>query len=304
MLHSDERWGGLLGRVPVFPGKLRLVDAAAFLFRISSGNEGTVRLWRRVPFSVDLSDRIQRQMWAGAYEPHVTRALRAVLRPGDSFVDIGAHIGYHSHLAAGLVGPGGAVFAFEPDPEMFKRLKRNLEPFPAAHALHAAVFERDMNRSFERSPIADESGWGTLTSVGDTPRGHRVTVPCHSLDSWSTAANLTALRAVKLDAEGSESSVVVGAQALLRRFRPVIVLELNGVLLRQAGSSAIALQELLRRERYVMYQLKADQLREIVAPQEFDLADAVAVPEEETRKILESLKQFGFSAMKGQVASG
>src|SRR5262249_6754035 len=52
---------------------------------------------------------------AGApYERHLTAALRAALRPGDTFLDLGANMGYYTMLAASRVGPGGRVIAFEP----------------------------------------------------------------------------------------------------------------------------------------------------------------------------------------------
>lgn len=290
---SGKRWGGLLASLPPFPGKGRIIDTAASLMRFSSNTEKTASLWPGAPFFIDLSDRIHRVMWAGCYEPHVMRALRAVLRPGDVFADIGAHIGYHSYFAAGLVGPLGAVYAFEPDPDVFERLRRNLESFPAAHALNVALFEQDTEAAFERSAVPGESGWGTLTTVRDTQRGQRITVPCRSLDSWSSSQNLSRLRLIKLDAEGSEPRVILGARRVLQQFRPVLVLELNGILLRQAGSSAIALQELLRLQRYTIYRIERAALFEIAIPMEFDLADTVAVPEEGLQETLAGFQQLG-----------
>jgi len=295
---SGKRWAGLLASLPPFPGKGRIIDTAALLMRFSGNKEKTASLWPGAPFSIDLSDRIHRTMWAGCYEPHVMRALRAILRPGDVFIDIGAHIGYHSYLAAGLVGAFGAVYAFEPDPGVFERLRRNLESFPAAHALNVALFEQDTEVAFERSPVPNESGWGTLTTVRDTQRGQRITVPCLSLDSWSSSQDLSRLRLIKLDAEGSEPRVVLGARRVLQQFRPVLVLELNGILLRQAGSSAISLQQLLRTERYTMYRIERSALWEIPVPVEFDLADTVAIPEEGLQEALAGFQRLGVRIME------
>ena len=49
-----------------------------------------------------------------------------MLQRGDVFVDVGANIGYFSVLAACLVGEGGQVFAFEPDPDNFRLLRDNV----------------------------------------------------------------------------------------------------------------------------------------------------------------------------------
>jgi FkbM family methyltransferase len=301
---SDRRWGGILAFFPPFPGKARIIETAALLTRLSGANEDTVCLWRGAPFSVDLRDRIQREMWAGCYEPHVMRALRVILRPGDTFVDVGAHIGYLSYLAAGLVEPQGAVFSFEPDPAAFARLKRNLEVFPWAHPLNLAASDEEGQVGFERSPVSSESGWGTLSQVRDMRRGQHVTVTARSLDSWSSSADLSGLRLIKLDAEGSEPRVLLGARKLLQRFRPVVLMELNGILLRQTGSSAIALQKLLRNEQYAMFRLGLGKLCQIPVPREFDLMDSMALPEESLQETLGRFRQCGFRAVTAHGSNG
>ena len=59
----------------------------------------------------------------GTGEPEVQDALRRHLRPGMTFYDLGANIGFFSLLAARLVGEQGRVFAFEADPEIAARLR-------------------------------------------------------------------------------------------------------------------------------------------------------------------------------------
>ena len=72
-------------------------------------------------FDFDLGPGV-RKMHAGAYEIEIVALLRELLRPGDTFVDVGANIGYLSCVAAGLVGPSGRVISFEPAPGCFSRL--------------------------------------------------------------------------------------------------------------------------------------------------------------------------------------
>ncbi|MEM6996443.1 MAG: FkbM family methyltransferase, partial [Myxococcota bacterium] len=67
-------------------------------------------------------------LWrTGTWEALQTKALLERLEPGDTFVDVGANLGYYTVLAAKKVGPSGRVFAFEPDPESFALLKRNVD---------------------------------------------------------------------------------------------------------------------------------------------------------------------------------
>ncbi|SRR6266545_2940317 len=64
---------------------------------------------------------------AGCFKPFETELVMNEVRPGDVVVDVGAHIGYFTLLLAALVGPKSRVFAFEPDPDNFALLCRNVE---------------------------------------------------------------------------------------------------------------------------------------------------------------------------------
>src|SRR5262245_59520326 len=63
------------------------------------------------PLTLRLDDRVQRNIYEGVYEPTETDAVRHYLRRGMTVVDVGAHIGYYTALAATRVGPTGQVFA-------------------------------------------------------------------------------------------------------------------------------------------------------------------------------------------------
>lgn len=63
----------------------------------------------------------------GTYEPTETELLKREINKGDVVLDIGAHIGYYTLLAAKLVGEKGKVFAFEPAPDNFALLKKNVD---------------------------------------------------------------------------------------------------------------------------------------------------------------------------------
>jgi len=277
---SISRWKSWFGALPSFPGKVRLIDAAATVLQLIGENERKVCLWEGAEFWVDLHDRIQRQMWRGCYEPHVMGALRGILRPGDTFVDLGAHIGYHSYFAAGLVGASGRVFSFEADPSNFLRLKKNLAPFPQAQAEHCAIWSDEENLMFTRSESLKESGWGALASVRNAPDREQVEVHGVSLDIWSERTPLEAIRAIKIDVEGAELAVLRGAKRILRDMRPVLVLEMSEPLLMQSGASAAMIEELLRAHKYRLYRFSEGPLLPWSSVGRDESVDCVAVPEE------------------------
>jgi hypothetical protein len=58
----------------------------------------------------------------GNYEPEVREQIKRWLTPGLTAVDVGANVGWHALLMARIVGPGGRVFAFEPNDSTRARL--------------------------------------------------------------------------------------------------------------------------------------------------------------------------------------
>jgi len=253
---------------------------AAAALRSIGKNTQKVCLWDGAEFYVDLRDRIQRQMWCGCYEPHVMRALRGILRAGDVFLDLGAHIGYHSYFAAGLVGPSGRVFALEADPANFLRLKGNLEAFPYAYAEECAIWSHEGKLIFARSESIKESGWGALASVHNAPEREQIEVDGVSLDAWSERIGLKAVRAAKIDVEGSEFAVLQGARRVLQQMRPILLLEMNESLLRQAGASPVLVEQLLRTNGYKLHVLSDGSIQPWRALTADESVDCVAIPEE------------------------
>jgi FkbM family methyltransferase len=276
------------------PGQGRMADAVGKLAGWVGGGHAITSPWPGVQFEADLSDRIQRQMWAGIYEPHVRECFDALLRPGHGYFDVGAHIGYHAVAAAHRVGPSGRVTAFEADPGMYRRLARNVDQFPWAQTVQAAVWHTSGTLTFERSSNKGESGWGTLTNVRDLRTGEHVDVRAISIDDWFPSAGIAQWNAMKLDAEGSEPAVLRGAENSIDRFRPFLVLEINGIVLKQAGFSAGNVMEFLTTRSYSVYQLSFRHLERWDPAKHAEFSEVLCLPSEREKDDLERLVQAGF----------
>jgi FkbM family methyltransferase len=148
----------------------------------------------------------------GLYEPTSTRLVLSSLRPGDTFLDIGANNGWYALLAAHVVGSTGHVLAFEPNPLAFDRLSKNLDingnpPWlsPLRIALSDASGERDLY-------VPDLSdGLGSILGSLSRP-GHAIKVQCSTLDA---ALSNNRVDIVKLDVEGAELQVLDGMPLIL-----------------------------------------------------------------------------------------
>lgn len=162
----------------------------------------------------------------GSYEPEQTGAFERALRPGDSFLDVGAHAGYYTLLASMLVGDSGRVWAFEPNPRNFGYLERNVEINGRANVecVPAAV---SRGTGVARFAMAG-SGTGHLSAAG------ALEVRTLSLDGFCAERALRPA-AVKVDVEGAELEVLEGAAELLREARPTIFLSTHGPELHRAA---------------------------------------------------------------------
>jgi len=278
-----------MGRRAV-PGHGRLVDGLGRLACWVGGDQAVVSPWSGVRFETDLTDRIQRQMWAGVYEPHVRECFNVLLEPGAVYFDVGAHIGFHAVFAAHRVGPYGRVFAFEAAPRVYERLARNLSQFPWAQAVNSAVWDRTGSLTFECSSTNSESGWGSVSAVRDFGKGERVTVPSVALDNWFRDSHLERWDAMKLDAEGSEFAVLRGAQSLLEKFRPFLILEINTTLLEQGGISPVAVGDFLLKRGYCLFRLEFRRVVPWDPAKHTDFCDALCLPGERVDEVLRRLQ--------------
>jgi FkbM family methyltransferase len=242
-----------------FRGKPRVAD---FLGRLacSRSRVGIFPLPDGKTAAVDLRDRIQRLMWAAAYEPLVTRCLTALLRPGDTFIDVGAHIGFFSLIASSRVGPTGQVYAFEANCDRFEELQSNAAAYPWLACYSRAVWNKSGLMDFSNPQQPGESGWGKVATV--RKEGHIVSVDAISLDEWHEIAGFPAIRVVKIDAEGSEPFILEGMRRLISKTRPFLIVELNDQLLGEAGYSKSAITKAIKDNQYRIFSMNWEGIRE------------------------------------------
>jgi FkbM family methyltransferase len=151
----------------------------------------------------------------GDYEPETCALIEAVLKPGMTFVDLGANIGIFTLLGARAVGPRGRVVAFEPAPKVMVYLERNVHNNGFAEQVTlvpSAVADRT---GLVRFAFSNEYSVAAHIAVSEEPAA--LEVHATSLDEYFRDAGWPAIHLIKMDVEGAEPSVLRGMPELVRR---------------------------------------------------------------------------------------
>jgi FkbM family methyltransferase len=210
---------------------------------------GPVRLF------VDLADHvIGLNIVRGRYETEEIALVRRLLAPGDTAIDIGAHIGFFTMHMAAAVGAAGRVYAFEPFEPNAELLERSIveNRFTERVAFRRAAVGAASGRATLTFPVETlNSGGAYLLRDGTAPlTGNlQAPVPLVALDDLDLRRPV---RFIKMDVEGAEPQVIRGAARLLQEDRPIILSEVHPVQLERA--SGVTADEFFDELRQTGYQ--------------------------------------------------
>ena len=147
-------------------------------------------------------------------------------------VDIGAHIGYFTRLAANRVGPTGHVYAFEADTENINYLRANTNRFPQVTVTNAAVSSRDGTVDFYH--VNESTGLHSIFKP-ERPAKH-FSVVAVSIDSFVSRNRIPHIDVIKMDIEGGESDALEGMSRTIAQEHLSIIMEWNPPALKRANA--------------------------------------------------------------------
>ncbi len=229
---------------------------------------GPVVVCRRggIVWRLDLREGIDFAIYLlGSFEPSMIAAYRRILRANSVAVDIGANIGAHTFPLAASVGASGLVIAVEATKYAFDKLtdqvglNEDLRPRIRAHQVML------MGRSDAPLPSAVPSSWPLSAAEGahehhlGVSKGTEGTVVM-TLDALIDAEGLQKIDLIKLDVDGYEVEVLRGAQSVLSKFGPAIVLEYAPYTLLEKGYDPGEFLTILRRAGYRFHHLDGKSL--------------------------------------------
>ena len=201
--------------------------------RLKKGVTTTVKTFFGVPMKTMLpsgTDIALNGIKSHDSEIRLSKFLVLNLKPGDCYIDVGAHYGYYSLLASVLVGPNGKVFSIEPTAASFSLLEENTRGLNNITIHHAAAGETDTklvlyeypgpyaeyNTVIENAYVNEK--WAKRIKPQVTE------VDTILLDSLMLHQNISHAT-IKIDVEGSEKAVLNGMKNFLLNKQPLIVME-------------------------------------------------------------------------------
>ncbi|MCX4246891.1 FkbM family methyltransferase [Paraliomyxa miuraensis] len=170
----------------------------------------------------------------GIWEPLETRLFTQTVRPGDVVVDVGANIGYYTLLAARLVGETGHVYAFEPEPEAFALLERNV----ALNGYdNVTLVDKALGREAGRLQLyLAKNNRGDHRIYDPTGRRSSIDVDVIALDAYLDERGIERVNLLKVDTQGAECSILDGARRTIASHPELgIVMEFTPHSLAQLG---------------------------------------------------------------------
>lgn len=175
----------------------------------------------------------------GRWEPHVEALLRRVLKPGMQVAEVGASVGYHTLVMGEAIGANGHIHAFEPYPKVLPLLRQTLQTnrfMDRVTLREVAVLHAPGDVQFAADP--QQAGSAHLAiPVAAASYSESFVVPATRLDD--ALADLPRLDLLRMDSEGTEGLVLLGAQGLIERSpRLVVVMEWSPAMLAARGDVA------------------------------------------------------------------
>lgn len=159
--------------------------------------------------------------WLGIYETEFQHLLQTLVKPDMVAYDVGANAGFFTLALSRLVGAGGKVLAFEPQPGNAAKIVRHLQLNSVTNAVlvQAAVGRHAGLCAFD---IGKDDYQGRITGAESV-----LQVPVIGLDEL-LATGTPVPDLIKMDIEGGEFEALNGALNLLRTHRPVLLLSVHG----------------------------------------------------------------------------
>lgn len=253
-----------------FPDSRLRIAGARLLYKVATffvGKSDRIIRRRGVTYEVDLSEGIDLSLFLfGGFQKHIfeNNFLRL---PSDAFVfDVGANFGAMTTQFAQAC-PQGKVFAFEPTHYALARLKRNLELNPDLSGRVEVINSFVSKQSKANPSLVAYSSW--RVAGRRTGKEHPIHLgtphsaegaPVISLDDFCKQRQLQRLDFIKIDTDGHEHEVLLGARETIKRYNPLVLFEVGQYLMAEADIDFSFYSSFFAESAYSLFDTKTNHL--------------------------------------------
>ncbi len=186
----------------------------------------------------------------GIYERIETEVVTKKVKKGDTVVDLGAHIGYYTLIFAKLVGEEGKVIAFEPDPDNFALLKKNVEINGYKNVVLVQKAATDIPGKIKLYLSEGRAD----NRIYDSYDGRKsIEIESINLDNYFKDSS-EKIDFIKIDVQGAEGRVIQGMSLTLQKNKDIeIMIEFWPIGLKMSGILAEELINLLQKYQFKLY---------------------------------------------------
>lgn len=204
-----------------------------------------------INYLVDLSETNGHFNYFGLNDPG-QQVLISNIKQGMTVIDIGANIGALTLQMAKIVSPSGRIFSYEPSPVNYKYASKNIS---LNNFKNIKLINQGLGNKKETAYLynVNPNNRGMLRLLAEDDQNklyEKEEVAIDTLDSSMQNFSIPKPDFIKIDVEGFEYKVLQGAYETLRKYKPVLFIELVDNNLREQNSSAGELIEYLKRLNY------------------------------------------------------
>lgn len=228
-------------------------------------------------FFFNTSDReMGVRMAMGIYETYEVELLKKFVMPGMTCIDAGAQTGFYTLHLAKLIGQRGKLYSFEPNPNTFRLLKKNVDI--NGFTGYVRLFNLGLSDVESESEATEVSNMYVIGAMEGFPT---------NMMQIQRGDDIVKERVdfIKIDIEGSEPAAIRGMSTLITRHHPIIFSEINEYWLKdRAKTGAQQYLDQLRSFHYRVYDIRAIMKKEFVELKRINLGildtiDVICIPE-------------------------
>ena len=210
----------------LIPERMRIHPSGILSVRLKGFN-------KKIVFRTNQTNYLTKLLfWNREKDFEYTQIFMELIKKFETFIDVGANIGYYSILGA-KINPNLNVISFEPSVGPMIYLSENIrinkleeqisvEVIALSDQIGKVDFNEIRNKKFPS--IYNLSGEHNLETKPDKAH-HKIKVESDTLDRYTVSKNLAKIDLIKLDTEGNENKILIHSHKTIQRYRPIIICE-------------------------------------------------------------------------------